>query len=776
MKPGREIHAMTACLIGCAIVCLGVPAAVRGEEPSPSATLRIEIQRRGDAHAVLKGDLSLRPAEDNGSEIVLPLPVDGGILETRLPEKSSWTLSLKSPGFWAPREIVTMGEAGGVKQYVLSLWPLARLSGSIRMMDQGELPPREITARISTSASGSKALVVPRIEVACPVDEKGAWICELPAGVFDISFRAGSFVPSYRWGLNLRAGETSALGVLEMRKGASLAGWVEVEEGKIDPATCVARLSPLSGPGRTTPTAEERLKEVFLERKVGKDGFFQIDGVAPGSYQLEIRQPGHAPARAFPLEVWEGSETLLRQALLLRRPLEISVIIEPSLDWRGKPWQVTVHRKSDFSGSIEGTPAFHGFAGPEGRIKVAGQAPGRFVVQVADSLGNNLHHERDLPIEHAGEAQQVIRVDVIAVQGRVTLGKEPLAATLWFGGRFGAVRVKMISDEDGELEGVLPRGGSWSVEVRASDPKLDTEAKVNVEPDPKGDAKVEIRLPNTYVFGKVVDESGRPIAHASVDCGLLDGAVAVESGENGEFDLYAVPEGRAQLSATFESRSEGSLTSDVVMVDVSDSVPVGPMNLVLRKTRLLQGRVQSPRGPVAGAMLRVIPHHPPLGSASRTRSELDGSFSLRVDGKAESMLAVVSPPGHALQVFEVPVKNEPVVLNVSPDGGTLEVALPFSVKDSEQAFFIWQNRLPLDLGALVFWSEGHGIRFEDEAGLHIPRLAPGDYEVCYGPLTFSDHHELADWKSRTATCASGFLGNGATLRLNLKAKAEAGGR
>jgi hypothetical protein len=776
VKSGRGIHAMTTFLTCCAIVCLSFPTTVQGDEPSPPAVLQIEIQRRGDSKAVLKGDLSLRPADGKGSEIVLPLPADGGLLEARLPERSSWTLVLKSPEFWAPRETVTIGAAGSVKQYVLSLWARARLSGSVRMVDKGELTPREITARISTPASGTKALAVPKVEVTCPVDEKGAWTCELPAGVFDASFRAGSFVPSYRWGLVLRAGETSALGVLEMRKGASLAGWVEVEEGKIDPATCVARLSPLSGPGRTTPTAEERLKKVFLDRKVGKDGFFQIDGVAPGSYQLEIQQPGYAPARAFPLEVWEGSETLLRQALFLRRPLELDLTIEPPLDWLGKPWQVTVERKSDFSGSVEGTPAFQGSAGLEGRIKVAGQAPGRFVVHVADSLGNNLHHERDLPIEHAGEAQQVIEVNVIAVQGRITLGREPLASTLWFGGRFGAVRVKMSSDEEGEFEGVLPRGGSWKVEVQASDPKLDTEAKVEVEPDPDGDAKVEIRLPNTYVFGKVVDEAGRPISRARVDFGHLNGAVAAESGEGGEFDLHAVPEGRAELSATFESRSEGSLTSDVVMIDVPDSVPVGPMNLILRKTRILHGRVQSPRGPVAGAMLRVVPFVPPLGSASRTRSELDGSFSVRVDGKAESMLAIVSPPGHALQVFEVSVKGEPVVLNVSPDGGTLEVALPFSLKSSEQVLFIWQNRLPLDLGSLVFWAEGHGIRFEDEAGLHIPRLAPGDYEVCYGPITFSDPDGLADWKTRTATCASGSLGNGATLRLNLKAKAEAGGR
>jgi hypothetical protein len=768
---------LRSAFLTCWAIACSSSAAAQGQELSPPSTaLRIEIQRRGDSKAVLKGDLSLRPADGKGSEIVLPLPADGGLLETRLPERSSWTLVLKSPEFWAPRETVTMGAAGSVKQYVLSLWPLARLSGSVRMVDRGELPPREITARISTPVAGSKAPVVPRVEVACPVDEKGAWTCELPAGVFDVSFRAGSFVPSYRWGLVLRAGETSAFGVLEMRKGASLAGWVEVEEGKIDPATCVARLSPLSGPGRTTPTAEERLKKVSLDRKVGKDGFFQIDGVAPGSYQLEIQQPGYAPARAFPLEVWEGSETLLRQALLLRRPLELDLKIEPPLDWLGKPWQVTVERKSDFSGSVEGTPAFQGSAGPKGRVKVAGQAPGRFVVRVADSLGNTLHHERDLPIEHAGEAQQALKVDVIAVQGRVTLGKEPLAATLWFGGRFGAVRVKMSSDEEGEFEGVLPRSGSWGVEVQASDPKLDTEAKVDVEPDPEGDAKVEIRLPNTYVFGKVVDEAGRPLSRARVHFGHLDGAVAAESGDGGEFDLHAVPEGRAELSATFDSRSEGSLTSDVVMIDVSDSVPVGPMNLILRKTRLLQGRVQSPRGPVAGAMLRVVPYIPPLGSASRARSELDGSFSVRVDGKAESMLAVVSPPGHALQVFEVPVRGEPVVLNVSPDGGTLEVALPFSLKTSEQALFIWQNRLPLDLGALVFWAEGHGIRFEDEAGLHIPRLAPGNYEVCYGPVTFSDPDDLAGWKTGTATCASGSLGNGATLRLDLKAKAEAGGR
>ena len=748
----------------CAAVCLGLPAAAQDKE----AVLRLELQRKEGTGAALTGEVALRPADGKGSEIVLPVPADGEVLEARLPEKSSWVLFLRSPGVWAAREVVTLGEAGSSRRHVLALWPLARLSGSLRMMEKGAPFPREIGARIAAPPSTAKAAAVPRVEAACPVDDKGVWTCELPAGVLDVSFRAVGFVPVYRWGVAVRPGETPGFGVLEMKKGASLAGWVEVEDGRIDPGTCTARLSPLSGPGgRTTPTAEERLKEVFLERKVGSDGFFQIDGIAPGSYQLEIRQPGHASARAFPLDVWEGSETLLKQPLVLKRPLEIGFTIEPPLDWLGKPWQVTVQRKSELSGSLEEPPVFAGPAGPEGRIKAAGQAPGRFMVGVADSLGNSFHHERDVPIEHAGEAYRTIRIEVIAVRGRVTLGKEPLGATLWFGGRYGAVRVKMVSNEKGELEGVLPRGGSWRVEVAASDPKLRTETKAEVKPDREGVAEVEIRLPNTYVFGKVTDEAGRPVSGARVGYGSLAGAVAVESGEEGEFDLHAVPEGRAELSASVESRSEGLSTSDVQTIDAQDSVPVGLVTLVLRKARVLQGRVQSPRGPVAGAMLRVLPFNPPLGNGDRARSGQDGSFSIRVNSKAESMLAIVSPPGHALQAFEMPVRSEPVVLNVSQDGGTLEVALPFSLRGSDQAFFIYQNRLPLDLGSLVLWAEGHGVRFEDEAGLHIPRLAPGEYEVCYGPITFSDAQELADWKARTATCGSGSLGNGATLRLDL---------
>jgi hypothetical protein len=747
----------------CSIAWLGPPMAAQDGE----AVLRLEIQRREGSGAGLKGDVSLRPADGKGSEIVLPLPADGEALETRLPEKSSWVLSLRSPGVWAPREVVTLGEAGSSTRHVLTLWPLARLSGSLRMMEKGEPFPREIGARIASPPSTAKTAAVPRVEVGCPVGDKGSWTCELPAGVLDVSFRARGFVPVYRWGLAVRPGDTPGFGVLELKKGASLAGWVEVEEGRIDLERCIARLSPLAAPGRTTPTAEERSKEVFLERKVGSDGFFQIDGIAPGSYQLEVRQPGHAPARAFPLDVWEGSETLLKQPLVLKRPLEIGFTIEPPLDWLGRPWQLTVRRKSEFSGSLEEPAAFEGSAGPEGRVKVAGQAPGRFTVAVADSLGNSFHHERDVPIEHAGEAHRTIRIETVAVRGRVTLGKEPLAATLWFGGRYGTVRVKMASNEKGEFEGVLPRGGSWRVEVAASDPKLKTETKAEVKPDREGDAKVEVKLPNTYVFGKVVDEAGRPVSRARVDYGSLAGAVTVESGEGGEFDLHAVPEGRAELSASVEYRSEGLSTSDVQTIEARDSAPVGPVNLVLRKTRVLQGRVQSPRGPVAGAMLRILPLVPPLGNGDRARSGQDGSFSIRVNSKAESLLAIVSPPGHALQAFEMPVKGEPVVLNVSQDGGTLEVALPFSLRGSDQAFFIYQNRLPLDLGSLVFWAEGHGVRFEDEAGLHIPRLAPGEYEVCYGSLTFSDPHELADWKTRTATCGAGSLGNGGTLRLDL---------
>ncbi len=115
-----------------------------------------------------------------------------------------------------------------------------------------------------------------------------------------------------------------------------MAGWVAVEGGAIDPAQAVARLSLLAACD-TDPKSVLQLDRIAVERPVSKDGFLQFTGLAAGSYALEVRQPGLAPARITDVRVVQRAETFLPEPLLLTRPIALDFEIAPSLDERVSP-------------------------------------------------------------------------------------------------------------------------------------------------------------------------------------------------------------------------------------------------------------------------------------------------------------------------------------------------------------------------------------------------------------------------------------------------------
>ena len=168
--------------------------------------------------------------------------------------------------------------------------------------------------------------------------------------------------------------------------------------------------------------------------------------------------------------------------------------------------------------------------------------------------------------------------------------------------------------------------------------------------------------------------------------------------------------------------------------------------------------------------MRLSAQRPPMPQTQSVRTGLDGGFSARVPGRAESLVAVVSAPGHALKAFEVPAVEHTIALNVPEEGGALEVSLPFSPEEAQPRGFtvvVLQNGLFLPPSTLFRWAAGHGVQAQDSAGLHLPRLAPGAYEVCVGPAALVEEWGLAAWKTSQAACASGFLGAGSTLRLEV---------
>jgi hypothetical protein len=245
----------------------------------------------------------------------------------------------------------------------------------------------------------------------------------------------------------------------------------------------------------------------------------------------------------------------------------------------------------------------------------------------------------------------------------------------------------------------------------------------------------------------------------------LIGITSTEAEEEGKFELRGISEGRVELRAQARS-PEGKLTSDPQVVAVTEGDPVGPLTLVLHRTKELQGIVQSPRGPVPGASIRISSLRPALGSADQVRSGIDGSFTFRVDARTEAVVAVVSPPGMALQAFSVPIGSDPIAFNVSEEAGDLDVTLPFNLRDSaDQLVLVFQNGLPLSIATLVPWTEGHGQKFDSASGFHVPNVAPGEYVVCVGAPTISTATATPESSRQNGQCVSGLLTNGGDLRL-----------
>lgn len=747
--------------VGCVAALWGlVLGTIPGEPAQPgSASVVIELGIKPAGVSLLPGALVLTPSEGQGDPLRLPVTLVSSVT-TRLPPGSKWEVVAEFPGFWGARKPLTVGSADQETRLTLDLWALGKVSGVLKSKEKGQPLPRTVLVRTLAAPAFAKRLPAPNGAMDCPVDEKGSWTCSLPAAVFDLVISAEGFVPHYRWAVEIAAGKETSLGTLELERGASVAGWLAVDEGPIEPGQCIVKLTPWA-PGGADPAFAASAERKAHETTVRRDGFFQLKGLPAGVYLLEARQPGFSPARIAPLRVALQGETFLEEPLVLRRPLALAIEVSPSLDWLGHPWTVQVVRDEEGGGRPD-PMVFEGAASESGTLRVSDQAPGLFRVSILDSLGNRLAAS-EVSLTSAGSPPLRIEVDLVTVEGAVRLGQEPLAADLWFGGRFGTVRVRMAADEQGRFQGVLPEGGDWKVDVEAAEPRLRTTCRVDVRPDRAGKADLSLALPDTKIFGSVLDAQGKPVPAADILFMSERVEVLDNSDALGAFELRGLPEGSAWVAASKDGRGSGRVDANLV-----DGRAVGPIQLRFLPMRRLSGRVLSPAGPVAGAQVTVVATVPPVGGGI-VMSEPDGSFELELPEVTQRITAVVAAPGYALRAFDAAV-GPPLSFAVSREDGDLEIRLGLSTEEltrRDLRVAVYQNGLEILPNTLREWSRQRGQPWPGSmsgaVALRIPGLAPGEYRICLVPLRLQEE----PGGSSQMECDSGALFVGGLLALDL---------
>lgn len=690
----------------------------------------------------------------------------------RLPVQSSWLVHPAIEGYWAPSEVLDLSGDTETYTQVVRLWQLATFHGRIDAESEvGELDALVARFEPSPAQPGApKKESFNRASVQCPIEESGHWHCSVPAETLDLSLHAQGMVPHYFWSLQVSEDGTPSdeggldLGLLDFVPGASLAGRVETEDGLPPEGRTRIRVVPriASGGAGLDPGARQIQRAEAVTEADGR-GFFQLAGLAPVSYVLEASHPDFAAARIHPVEIFERAETRLQGPLVLRPPIDLTLQIAPSLDWMTERWTVRVMQQSEFSAGFDDRPIFEDRATEEGRVHLRDQRPGIFSVTVEDSLGNRHYQNDHLVVEGSGSFTERIEVELKLVRGTVRYGDTPIPATLYFGGRYGATRVRMEANAEGRFRGLLPRTGSWRVDVGTSDPPLETELRVVVSED----SPIELKIPATEVTGVVVQPDGLEVPGARVTLQKGEFSARSRTDRQGRFTFRGFESGAVVLTARASLQGTETFSDQVVEVVQQDQT-VESLRLVLRHSvRPFRGRVVAANGPVAGAQVHVSPVQPPLAQSGFGSTDLGGWFEVDVAADAEVLQITVLPPGYALTTRLVARNTEEPTIQVPRLGGTLTIVDDREPEEAGGKILLADN-LAIPWGLLFQWARGNGVALSSSSSsLVVPKLQPGEYVLCRLSSEGLDE-ELAtggSWQGAKAGCKRGYLGAGAQLEL-----------
>ena len=672
-----------------------------------------------------------------------------------------WSLQAEAAGYWGATEYLDVGAEG--KEVTLDLWPAGGAEGGF-LLPEGERPPKEV-AVFFRPAPGSPLALLPPSKAECPVTD-GTWRCTLPAGLLDLRFQADGFIPRYQWGIAVPRGRTVSLGRFDLARGSAVLGWVvTADRSRVVEGTRV-EIRPRMGANIRQEGEEKRVQSLQFSAPVNERGFFQVDGVPPGAYVVEVSQAPFAPATAT-VRVIAGEVTeVANPPLVLDLPKMLEVFLSPPVDPDGEPWSV---RLAQLDRSTMAMKSFATeLADEAGAWTKPGLAKGDYLLKVGPKSGDTWLTQ-ELEIDDDPEPLY-LDLKVVKVVGTVRWGKNPLPATLTFGGRFGSSKITAKADEEGRFELNLPKPGDWPVWISSDVPPVARELeKVRIEPKPgKEMAEVNLVLPDTELRGRVVDESDKVVPKAIVSVKSSDTSeplVQDWADEKGRFALVGLPAGKLLVSADGGEERY----SDLVPVQVTEGSKAGEVKLVVRAQVRITGTLVSAAGPVPGARIKAAPAGVPYFGVRSVSSDAQGRFELSLTPSAREMFIAVAAPGFAFRMLRLPVPaDRQLTLGVEQSVGTLilETDTPHLNPESDgPVVYLFHQGSVEGLPLLDAWALSSGIVPENPAVSTVPAMEPGGYRACW--VLPAERAGLDFGVVPQGRCAEGFLSPNGELRLKL---------
>ena len=429
----------------------------------------------------------------------------------------------------------------------------------------------------------------------------------------------------------------------------------------------------------------ERLRKRRLRTAVDERGFFQITGVAPGTYRLTASAEGASPAHLHPIRVQPDTEVRLDEPLVLGPGAELDVYVVPEATPEGGPWRVELMRDTAPSeGYLEVVDQSE--ADLAGSWRARELPAGSYLLQVGPKA-RQPWFRRTFELVPAERRVLTVEMPVVEIRGSLTKGEEPVAGEVVFGDPAEGEQIPFTADEEGRFEGHLPREGEWEVVVHPPDRSLRRRIELGTievrRREGRGAARIDLALPATEVPGIVVDRSGEPQVGARVTVWReVDGErerTALEwADDEGRFRVEGIEPGHHH----FEAGAVSGATSEAVSALVLEDAVSPEVRLVVGALESFEGRVTVAGSPSPGAAVRARAADQARFHGAGGNTDAEGWFGFSVPARRLDLL--IAPPDGPLTLRRVSLDalgDGPFTIDLAPVGGAMVIDLESILSD-----------------------------------------------------------------------------------------------